>query len=51
MLSCFYKKNFKKNAKGLDRKVLATDSCSCGPTPVLGVHEINKKFGSLCLKN
>ena len=37
------------NAKGLDRMVLATGSCS--PTPVLGVHEINKKSGSLCLKN
>ena len=34
MLSCFYKK--KKNAKGF--MVLATGSC--GPTPILGVHEI-----------
>ena len=33
---------------GLDSTVLATDSC--GPTSVLVVHEINKKFGSLCLK-
>ena len=29
--------------------VLATGSC--GPTPVLRVHGINKKSGSLCLKN
>ena len=35
MLSCFKKK---KNAKGLDRTVLATGSC--GPTSVLGVHGI-----------
>ena len=41
VLSCFYKKkkkNLKKIANGLDRTVLATGSC--GPTPVLGVHEI-----------
>ena len=38
----------KKIDKGLDHTVL-TDSCS--PTPVLMVHRINKKFGSLCLKN
>ena len=37
MLSYFYKKK-KKIAKGLDRMVLAIGSC--GPTPVLGVHEI-----------
>ena len=46
MLSCFKKK--KRFAKELDRIVLATGSC--GPTPILGVHEINKKSGSLCLK-
>ena len=34
MLNCFYK----KIAKGLDYIVLAISSC--GPTPVLGVHEI-----------
>ena len=39
----------KKIAKGLDRTVLATGSC--GPTSVLGVHGIDKKSSSLCLKN
>ena len=34
---------------GLDSTVLATDSC--GPTSVLVIPEINKKFGYLCLKN
>ena len=48
MLSCFYLKK-KKKTKGLDRTVLATGSC--GPTPLLGVHGINKKSGSLGLKN
>ena len=38
----------KKIAKGLERMVL-TGSCSL--TPVLGVHGINKKSGSLGLKN
>ena len=33
---------------GLDRTVLTGLS---GPTPVLTVHRINKKFGSLGLKN
>ena len=33
----------------MDRTVLATSLCS--PTPILGVHGINKKFGFLCLKN
>ena len=47
MLSYFKKKI--KIAKGLDSMVLATGSCS--PIPVLGVHKINKKSGSLCLKN
>ena len=46
VLSCFKKK--KKIAKGLDRTVLTGLS---GPTPVLGVHGINKKSGSLGLKN
>ena len=49
MLSCFYLKKKKKKTKGLDRMVLATGSC--GPTPLLGVHGINKKSGFLCLKN
>ena len=49
VLSCFYKIKKKKIAKGLDRTVLATGLCS--PTPVLGVHGINKKSGSLYLKN
>ena len=40
-------KKKKKIAKGLDRTVLTG---LCGPTPVLGVHEINKKSGSLGLK-
>ena len=35
-------------AKGLDRTVLTG---SCGPNPVLMVHRINKKSGSLGLKN
>ena len=35
-------------AKGLDRTVLTG---SCCPTPVLELHRINKKSGSLCLKN
>ena len=49
VLSCFLKKkNKKKIAKGLDRTVL-TGSCSL--TPVLAVHGINKKSGSLGLKN
>ena len=39
---------FFKFAKGLDRTVLTG---SCGPTPVLTVHGINKKSGSLGLKN
>ena len=39
---------FKKFAKGLDRTVLTGSS---GPTPVLTVHGINKKSGSLGLKN
>ena len=39
---------FFKFAKGLDRTVLTG---SCSPTPVLGVHVINKKSGSLNLKN
>ena len=46
MLSFFF--FFFFNAKGLDRTVLTG---SCGPTPVLGVHGINKKSGSLDLKN
>ena len=33
----------------MDRTVLAVGSCS--PIPILGVHEINKKSDSLCLKN
>ena len=33
----------------MDRTVLAISSCSS--TPILGVHEINKKSCSLCLKN
>ena len=45
MLSCLKKK---KIAKGLDHTVLTDLS---GPTPVLGVHGINKKFDSLGLKN
>ena len=49
MLSFFFKyKKKKKNAKGLDHTVL-TDSS--GPTPVLKIHGINKKSGSLGLKN
>ena len=48
MLSCFFYIKKKKNAKGLDRMVLTG---SCGPTPVLGVHRINKKSGYLGLKN
>ena len=49
MLSCFFlKKNKKKIAKGLDRTVLTG---SCGLTLVLAVHGINKKSGSLGLKN
>ena len=40
--------NFFLIAKGLDRTVLTGSS---GPTPVLAVHEINKKFGFLDLKN
>ena len=47
MLSCFFFLK-KKIAKGLDRTVLTG---SCGPTPVLAVHGINKKSGSLGLKN
>ena len=43
VLSCF----FFKIAKGLDHTVLIG---LCGPTPVLAVHGINKKFGSLSLK-
>ena len=35
-------------AKGLDRTVLTG---SCGPTPILAVHGINKKSSSLVLKN
>ena len=42
----FFKK--KKFAKGLDRTALTG---SCGPTPVLIVHGINKKSGYLGLKN
>ena len=45
MLSRFF--YFKKNAKGLDRTVLTG---SCGSTPVLVVHKINKKSGSSGLK-
>ena len=45
VLSCLKKK---KIAKGLDRTVLTG---SCGPTPVLTVHGISKKSGSLGLKN
>ena len=45
MLFFFFKK---KIAKGLDRTVLTG---SCGSTPVLAVHKINKKFGSLGLKS
>ena len=45
VLSCLKKK---KIAKGLDHMVLTG---SCGPTPILVVHRINKKFGSLGLKN
>ena len=48
MLSCFFSKKKKKIAKGLDCTVLTG---LCGPTPVLGVHGFNKKFGSLGLKN
>ena len=44
----FFKLKKKNFAKGLDRTVLTG---SCGPTPVLTVHEINKKSGSLGLKN
>ena len=47
MLSCFFYIK-KKNAKGLDCMVLTG---SCGLTPVLGVHRINKKSGYLGLKN
>ena len=46
MLSSFF--FFFLIAKEWDRTVL-TDSC--GPTPILGVHRINKKFNSLDLKN
>ena len=46
MLSCLKKK--KKISKGLDSMVLIG---FCGPTPVLTVHGINKKSGSLGLKN
>ena len=46
VLSCFF--FLKKIAKGLDRTVLTG---SCGPIPVLTVHGINKKSGSLGLKN
>ena len=48
VLSCFFFFFLKKFAKGLDRTVLTG---SYGPTPVLTVHEINKKSGSLGLKN
>ena len=48
MLSCFFFFFIKKIAKGLDRTVLTGSS---GPTPVLTVHGINKKSGSLGLKN
>ena len=43
-------KNLKKKifAKGLDHTILTG---SCGPTLILMVHEINKKSGSLGLKN
>ena len=44
MLSCLKKK---KIAKGLDRMVLTG---SCGPTPVLAIHGINKKFQFFRLK-
>ena len=44
VLSCLKK----KIAKGLDHTVFTS---LCGPTPVLGVHRINKKSSSLCLKN
>ena len=47
MLSYLFKKK-KKFAKGLDRTVITG---SCNPSPVLGVHGINKKSGSLGLKN
>ena len=47
MLRCFFFLK-KKIAKGLDRTVLTGSS---GPTPVLTVHGINKKSGSLGLKN
>ena len=47
MLSCFFFKK-KKIAKGLYHTVLTG---SCGPTPVLTVHAINKKSSSLELKN
>ena len=45
VLSCLKKK---KIAKGLDHMVLTG---SCGPTPVLTVHGINKKSDYLGLKN
>ena len=45
MLSSFF---FFLIAKGLDRTVLTTGLC--GSAPILGVHRINKKSGSLCLK-
>ena len=49
VLSFFLKKKQKKKiAKGLDRTVLTG---SYGPTPVLAVHGIKKKSGSLGLKN
>ena len=49
VLSCFFTKQKKKKfAKGLDRTILTG---LCSPTPVLGVHGINKKSDSLCLKN
>ena len=46
MLSCIFF-FFLKFAKGLDRTVL---SGSCGPTPILTVHGINKKIGFFILK-
>ena len=48
MLSYLFIYFLKKFAQGLDRTVLTG---SCGPTPVLTVHGINKKSGSLGLKN
>ena len=46
MLSFFF--FFFLNDKGLDCMVLTS---SCSPTPVLGVHGINKKSDFLGLKN